>query len=79
MSPADEVSATLTLRAGADEAKLAWRLARGGFYRFNLFETPPTLSRVAAIDAVAGGVRLGVPPPGKWPRLPDLLRDAAKR
>ena len=31
------------------------------------------------LDAVAGGVRLGLPLPGRWPRLPDLLRDAAKR
>ena len=78
LTPADGVSATLTLRAGADEVRLTWPLARGNSYRFNLFETPPTLSR-GPVDAAAAGVRLGVPPPGTWPRLPDLLRDAVPR
>ena len=79
LAPGDAVTAVLTLRSGAEEAKLTWKSSRAGFYRFDLFETPPTLSRGAAIDAVAGGVRLAVPPSGSWPRLPDLLRDAGKR
>ncbi len=78
LNPGDEVTASLAVRAGAEEARLAWKSPRAHFYRFDLFETPPTLTRAGG-DAVAAGVRLGVPPPGAWPRLPDLLRDAPRR
>ncbi len=77
--PGAEVTVTLALRAGTEDAKLTWKSPRDGSYRLDPFEAAPTLTRAAATAAAAGGVRLGVPPPGKWPRLPDLLRDAVPR
>ena len=78
LTPGDEVTASLAVRAGAEEARLAWKSPRALFYRFDLFEASPTITRAGG-DAAAAGVRLGVPPPGAWPRLPDLLRDAPRR
>ncbi len=79
LAPGDAVTAMQTVRSGPEEATLTWTSPRAGFYRFDLFEAAPTLSRAAGIDAAAGGVLLGVPPPGAWPRLPDLLRGGARR
>jgi hypothetical protein len=71
--PGDALTASLPLRAGGDEYRLAWAAPRSACYQFDALARPPALEKAGPVPAPEPAPGVAVTADGGWPAVPALL------
>ena len=79
--PGDGLIASVPLRSSGEDYRLVWASGRSTVFQLDRLQQPPRLEKIGPVPApqTAPNVKLSVPEPGVFPRVPALLPDMRAR
>ena len=77
MMPGDGLIASVPLRSDGQDYRLVWASGRSNWFQLDRLQQPPRLEKIGPVPApqTAPNVKLSVPEPGVFLRVPALLPD----
>ncbi len=81
LMPGDGLIASVPLRSDGQDYRLVWASGRSNWFQLDRLQQPPRLEKIGPVPAPqpAPNVKLSVPEPGVFPRVPALLPDMRAR